>query len=104
MAKTYLKVTTDQLKTVSGQFSTDLSNVTSTTDKMLSMINGLNAVCNGDPYDQFIQKAMSLQGDMEQIKKMITGHQDELLQVAGLLDNAKDNASTQIQGLPTDVI
>ena len=102
--KTYLKVTTEQLKTVSGQFQNDLSNVTSTTDKMMNLINGLSAVCNGDPYDQFNQKAVSLQGDMEQIKKMIQGHEDELMQVAGIMDNAVNAANSTIQGLPTDVI
>ncbi len=102
--QTILKVSTEEIEKTIGNFSGNLSTVQSLTSQMMSTIDGLGSVCNGEPYDAYVTKAKGLSNDMEQVKSMISGHIDELTQVAGIMKTlVSENAST-VEGLPADAI
>ncbi len=102
--KTVLRVSTDEISRTIGSFNANLSTVTNLTNQMLSLLQGLQPICNGDPYDTFRNRALQLSGDMDQVKKMIEGHIDELTQVSGIMDSLSNENTNIINGLPTDVI
>jgi uncharacterized protein YukE len=104
MAQTILRVSTDEITRTVNAFNGNLSQVTTLTNQMTALIQGLQPICNGEPFDTFRNRAMQLSGDMDQIKKMITGHIDELTQVAGIMNNLASDNSNIVNGLPTDVI
>ena len=104
MAQTILRVSTDEISKTIGSLNANLSTVTNLTNQIDQLLQGLQPVCNGDPFDNFRNKAVQLKGDMDQMKKMIEGHIDELTQVSGIMENlANDNANV-VNNLPTDVI
>ena len=103
-SQTILRVSTDELSRTVGAFNANLSTVTQLTNQMMSLLQGLQPVCNGEPYDTFRNKALQLQNDMDQMKKMIQGHVDELTQVGGIMDQLANDSNTVVGGLPTDVI
>ena len=102
--QTVLRVSTDEITRTIGAFNANLSTVTNLTSQMLQLLNGLQSVCHGDPYDNFRNKALQLNGDMDQIKRMINGHIDELTEVAGIMNNLVADNNAAFSGLPTDVI
>ena len=102
--QTVLRVSTDDLSRTVGAFNANLSTVTQLTNQMMALLQGLQPVCNGEPYDTFRSRAQQLQGDMDQMKKMIQGHIDELTQVAGIMDNLANDNNNLVNSLPTDVI
>ncbi len=102
--QTVLRVSTSDLTRTVGSFNANLSTVSNLTSQMLQLLNNLQTVCHGDPYDSFRNKALQLSGDMDQIKRMIQGHIDELTQVAGIMDQLANDNNAAFSGLPTDVI
>lgn len=102
--QTILKVTTEELEKTVGSFSGNLSSVQSLTQQMISTIDGLSSTCNGEPFDSFRTKASGLSNDMDQIKKMIQGHIDELTQVSGIMKSLESENQSIVQGLPSDAI
>ncbi|MCR4640700.1 MAG: hypothetical protein K5697_01555 [Lachnospiraceae bacterium] len=104
MADTKLKVSKEELLSTVGKFNANYSAVSNATSQMLTLLEGLKTVCNGEPYDGFIAKAAGLNNDMEQVKKMINGHIDELTKVAGIVDQLVQETNAAFSGLPNDVI
>ena len=104
MAQTILKVSTDEISRTIGALNANLSTVTNLTNQIDQLLQGLQPVCNGDPFDNFRNKAVQLKGDMDQMKKMIDGHIQELTQVAGIMDNLANDNANLVNNLPTDVI
>lgn len=104
MAETILRVSTDELSKTVGLFSGNLSTVQSLTTQMLQLIQGLSSTCNGEPFDTFRTKAEGLSNDMEQVKSMISGHMDELTEVAGIMKTFEGQSQSIVNGLPSDAI
>jgi WXG100 family type VII secretion target len=102
--QTILRVTTEELERTVGSFSGNLSTVQSLTSQMLQLIQGLSSTCNGEPFDAFRTKAEGLNNDMEQVKKMIQGHMDELTSVAGIMKTFASENESIVNGLPADAI
>ena len=104
MADTRLKVSKEEIVGTIGKFNANFSGVSNTTSQIMTLLDGLKTVCNGEPYDAFHAKAANLNNDMEQIKKMISGHVEELTTVAGIVDQLVQETNAAFSGLPTDVI
>ncbi|MBR3039699.1 MAG: WXG100 family type VII secretion target [Lachnospiraceae bacterium] len=99
-----LKVNTSELERTSGEFNRIYGDVNNLTNDMLSLVKGLHSIYEGEAAEAFIAKALSLENDMNQIKLMIQGHEQELMEIAGIFQQAEAKNVDEANALPSDVI
>lgn len=101
---TKLVVSVKQVEATINAFESNSGNVLEITNRMITLIQSLQNVIRGGGYETFKNKAAQLQGDMNQVKKMIDGHVNELREIAGLYRNLDTDNMNIANSLPTDVI
>lgn len=99
-----LVVTSSQLKSISDQFKTVANQVKRTTDDMMTTVNSINNVWEGDAASAYKTQFGKLQEDMDQMYKMIMEYDKDLDEIAQKYNEAEKANAQLAQSLPTDAV
>ena len=99
-----LKVTPEKLTATANEFKTQGQSIRTLTAEMLSLVNGMNGVWQGDAQTAFAGRLKALDGDMGQIQKKIEDHVKDLTQMAANYTQAETENSSDLNALPADFI
>ena len=88
-----IKVSTQELRSASSQFSSYGSEIQNLTSQMLSLISGITgAVWSGEAASAYQSKFAGLEADISKINKMIQEHVTDLNTMADEYDRAEQQA------------
>ena len=100
-----LKVTPQELRTVSGEFDGYNNEVAGLSQQMLSLIAGLTgSIWSGEAATGYQSKFAALATDMEKIRRKISEHVDDLMEMAGAYEQSEQSAVQEASALKTDII
>ena len=99
-----LKVTPDKLISTAGEFKNQESRINSLTQEMVSIVNGMSSIWQGDAQQNYVTKFRSLETDMTRIKQMIDEHVSDLQEMENNYKKTESSNVTAIGGLATDFI
>ena len=100
----YIKVTPSQLISTADSFNTSAGKVRSITDNMLSIVNGLKGVWEGEAATTYTGKFNQLEDDMQKMNRMIQEHVKDLNEMAREYENAETISVETGSALANDVI
>ncbi len=99
-----LKVTPEKLIATASEFSTSGNTVNSLTQQMMSIVQGLSSAWQGEASSAYIAKFNQLQGDIDQMNRMIQEHVTDLNDMARNYQDAETAGQDIAAGLAADVI
>ncbi len=99
-----LKVTPEKLLSAASEFETHGQTVSSLTSEMLSLVNSLQSVWQGEAASGYSERFMSLQDDIMRIDRMIREHVDDLTQMAGEYARAEEESIEMENTLATELV
>ncbi len=99
-----LKVTPEKLIQASSEFSSTGKTISSLTQEMTTIINGLKSIWQGDAASGYNQRFQGLQDDIEKINKMIQEHVTDLNEMAREYQSAEASNIEESSRLLTEVI
>ncbi|MCR4740044.1 MAG: WXG100 family type VII secretion target [Lachnospiraceae bacterium] len=85
-----LKVTPEKLLQASGEFSQTGKTISSLTAEMISIVNSLKSVWQGEAANSYNARFNSLQDDIEKINRIIQEHVNDLNEMAREYQNAEN--------------
>ena len=100
----YLKVTPEKLMQASSEFEASGTQVNSITQEMLSIINNLKGVWQGEAASGYTNKFNSLADDIDKINRMIAEHVRDLNEMATEYQQAENESMEQANSLATEVV
>ena len=92
-----IKVSTQELRSASSQFSSYGSEIQNLTSQMLSLISGITA-------SAYQSKFAGLEADISKINKMIQEHVTDLNTMADEYDRAEQQAQQEASALKNNII
>ena len=99
-----VKVDTQKLRSVAGEFQNTRSQIKSLTSSMLQTVGGLSgAVWSGDAANNYTAKFNGLSEEMQKIDSMINEHIDDLNQMATAYEQAENSAVSAASRLKSEV-
>ena len=93
-----IKVSTQELRSASSQFSSYGSEIQNLTSQMLSLISGITAA------SAYQSKFAGLEADISKINKMIQEHVTDLNTMADEYDRAEQQAQQEASALKNNII
>jgi len=99
-----LKVTPEKLIQASEEFSSTGKTISSLTQEMTTIINGLKSIWQGDASTAYSNKFNGLQDDIEKINRMIQEHVTDLNEMAREYQTAEAVNMDESSKLLTEVI
>ena len=99
-----LKVTPEKLIQASGAFATTGSQVKNLTGEMMSLVDSLQGVWQGEASGTFGARFKTLQSDMDKLYRMISEHSQDLTEMAGHYQRAESGNQEQGSSLESNVI
>ena len=99
-----LKVTPDKLKTTASDFKSQSTKTRTLTQNMISLVNGMSSIWQGEAQQQYVNKFKSLDGDMAQMVLLINEHVDDLNAMADNYAKTETTNTSAAQALPVDYI
>lgn len=99
-----LKVTPEKLIQTSGEFEASGGQIKNLTGEMLSLINGLNGVWQGEAALAYQGKFENLSADMEKLYRMVQEHAGDLQEMAVQYQNAESGNTEQGNSLRNGVV
>ena len=102
-----IKVSTQELRSASSQFSSYGSEIQNLTSQMLSLISGITgAVWSGEAASAYQSKFAGLEADISKINKMIQEHVTDfaLNTMADEYDRAEQQAQQEASALKNNII
>ncbi|MBQ8596380.1 MAG: WXG100 family type VII secretion target [Lachnospiraceae bacterium] len=99
-----LKVTPEKLIQSSGEFATMGGQMKSLTSEMMSEVQGMKSVWQGEASGAYTAKFYSLQSDMDRLYRMVQEHSDDLQQMASGYQTAETGNTEQGNGLHANII
>lgn len=99
-----IKVDPQQLISMSEEFSSAGSTISSLTSEMVSIVNSLGSTYIGDAASAYISKTNSLDGDISKLNTMIQEHVSDLQEMANQYIQAEQGAQSEAEALQTSVI
>lgn len=100
----YLKVTPEKLMEASSEFEASGSSVNSITQEMLSIINGLKGIWQGEAATGFTNRFNGLADDIEKINRMIAEHVSDLNEMAAEYQQAENESLEKANSLSMEVV
>ena len=100
----FLKVTPEKLMEASSEFEASGSAVSSITQEMLSIVNSLKGIWQGEAASGFTNKFNGLADDIEKINRMIAEHVADLNEMAAEYQQAENESIEQANALNTEVV
>ena len=100
----YLKVTPEQLIKAADSFAQAGSSISSLTSEMLSVVNSLRGIWQGEAAESYTGKFAGLEDDILRINNMITEHVNDLNEMARTYQAAEDASAQESAALLADVV
>jgi len=98
-----LKVTPEKLTQAANEFSNSGKNINSMTAEMMSIVEGLKSVWQGNAASEYAGRFTGLRDDIEKINKIIEEHVNDLNQMAMEYQNAEDMSVEESSKLVSDI-
>lgn len=99
-----LKVTPEKLIQTSGEFATTGNQMKNLTSEMMSQIQSMQGIWQGEAANAYGTKFRSLQTDMDKLYRMVQEHVKDLQEMAGQYKMAETGNAEQGSGLNSNVI
>ena len=99
-----LKVTPEKLIQTSGEFAAVGSQMKNLTSEMMSRVQGMKSVWQGEASAAYAGKFSGLQSDMNRLYRMVQEHADDLQQMASAYQKAEAGNTEQGNGLHNNII
>lgn len=99
-----LKVTPEKLIQTSGEFAATGNQMKNLTSEMISQIQGMKGIWQGEAADAYGTKFNSLQTDMDKLYRMVQEHVNDLQEMASQYRMAETGSTEQGSGLNINVI
>jgi len=99
-----LKVTPEKLMATANEFSQSGKVVSSLTSEMLSIINSLKGIWQGEAAASYSNKFLALQSDIEKINRMINEHVEDLNEMAREYQSAETASLEESSKLMNDIV
>ena len=99
-----LKVTPEKLIQASNEFSQTGKTISSLTSEMMSIVNGLKAIWQGEAANSYNSRFTSLQDDIQKILNIIQEHVNDLNEMAREYQNAENASLEASSSLISDVV
>ena len=99
-----LRVTPEKLIQTSGEFATTGNQMKNLTSEMISQIQGMKGIWQGEAADAYGTKFNSLQTDMNKLYRMVQEHVNDLQEMAAQYQMAETGNTEQGSGLNINVI
>lgn len=100
----YLKVTPEQLIKAADAFAQAGSSISSLTSEMISVVNSLKGIWQGEAAESYTGKFAGLEDDIMRINNMITEHVNDLNEMARTYQAAEDASAQESAALMADVV
>ena len=100
----YLKVTPEQLIKAADSFAQAGSSISSLTSEMLSVVNSLRGIWQGEAAESYTGKFAGLEDDILRINNMITEHVNDLNEMARTYQAAEDASAQESAALLADIV
>ena len=98
-----LKVTPEKLTQAANELSNSGKNINSMTAEMMSIVESLKSVWQGNAASEYAARFNGLCDDMDKINRIIEEHVDDLNQMAIEYQNAEDMSVEESSRLVSDV-
>ena len=99
-----LRVTPEKLIQTSGEFATTGNQMKNLTSEMISQIQGMKGIWEGEAADTYGSKFNSLQTDMDKLYRMVQEHVKDLQEMASQYQVAETGNAEQGSGLNIHVV
>ncbi|MCR4924549.1 MAG: WXG100 family type VII secretion target [Lachnospiraceae bacterium] len=99
-----LKVTPEKLIQASGEFSQTGKTISSLTAEMITIVNSLKNIWQGEAADSYNSRFFSLQDDIEKINRIIQEHVNDLNEMAREYQNAESAGMEASSMLMNDAV
>lgn len=99
-----IKVDTQTLLNVAGEFSTEGSQIASLTSEMLTIVRGLASQWEGEASNTFINQFSQLEDDIQRMSLKINEFVDDLQAIAEVYSTYEQQSAEAAAALETDVI
>ena len=99
-----LRVTPEKLIQTSGEFATTGNQMKNLTSEMISQIQGMKGIWQGEAADAYGTKFNSLQTEMDKLYRMVQEHVNDLQEMAAQYQMAETGNTEQGSGLNINVI
>ena len=99
-----LKVTPEKLIQASGTFATTGTQVKNLTGEMMTLVDSLQGIWQGEASGTFLTRFKTLQTDMDKLYRMIAEHSQDLTEMAGHYQSAVSGNMEQGSGLESNII
>lgn len=100
----YLKVTPEKLMQASAEFENTGAQISSITQEMLSIINGLKGIWQGEAASGYTNRFNGLADDIEKINRMISEHVTDLNEMATEYQQAENESIENANSLTMEVV
>jgi len=104
MAAGILKVTPEKLLEASNEFSISGKNISSLTAEMMTIINGLKSVWQGEAANAYTNKFNALSDDIEKLNRIIQEHVTDLSEMARTYEAAEVASEEESAKLMSEVV
>ena len=99
-----LKVTPEKLIQSSGEFAAVGTQMKNLTAEMMSRVQGMKSIWQGEAAGAYSAKFQGLQSDMDRLYRMVQEHADDLQQMATAYQTAESGNTEQGNSLHNNVI
>ena len=99
-----LKVTPEKLIQASGTFATTGTQVKNLTGEMMTLVDSLQGIWQGEASGTFLTRFKTLQTDMDKLYRMIAEHSQDLTEMAGHYQREESGNMEQGSGLESNII
>ncbi len=99
-----LKVTPEKLMEAAGGFADTEKNIRTITQEMISIVDALKPVWQGEAATGFANKFASLSDDMEKLYAMIRKHSEDLTEMAREYKQAEEESRGLADSLVTEAV
>lgn len=103
MATGMLKVTPEKLNQAASEFSSSGKNINSMTAEMLSIVDSLKSIWQGNAANEYAGRFSGLRDDIEKINRIIEEHVNDLNQMALEYQTAEDQSVEESAKLLSDI-
>ena len=99
-----LKVTPEKLMQTSGEFATIGNQMKNLTGEMLSQVQGLSGIWQGEAAAAYGGRFDMLSTDMEKLYRMVQEHVEDLQEMAGQYQSAEESNAGLGSGLKSSIV
>lgn len=99
-----LKVTPEKLIETAGQFQNTEANIRNLTQEMLSVVESLKPIWQGEAATGFANRFAALSEDMNRLYTMIRKHADDLTEIAAEYSRAEEESSSLSANLTSGAV